>query len=304
MRKDVRETQQGVDLYADLQIIDVNTCELVQNLYVDSWHCNATGVYSGIIASGNGDSSDTTNLEETFLRGLYPTDEGGFVSFTTVFPATTLHELHIHVLGTYNGSLLENNTYVGGFASHVGLLFFDQDLISQVEQTSPYSSNKQEVTKNAVDTNIAEEAEGFDPVMEYTLLGENILDGMLAWIKIEVDMKRAQTITPAGKYTSNGVILTDSTSIGASGASGGSFGGAMGSAPGPLIGTGSFIGSMTAGSLGGGDKPLDDVAPNGSSTTESPTTTQQNVGIGSGSLTTAPASIVTHTWCLISAMRW
>jgi protocatechuate 3,4-dioxygenase beta subunit len=208
IRSDIREKQQGVDLYADLQVIDVNTCEPVEGLYLDFWHCNATGVYSGIIAGGNGDSSDASNVNNTFLRGLYPTDADGFVSFTTIFPGHyTGRTAHIHVLGTYNGTVLSNNTYLGGVSSHVGQIFFDQDLISLVEATSPYSTNTQEMTTNVQDGILAEEAVAdFDPVVEYVLLGDDVTDGILSWISIGVDMTRAQVISPAGKYTSEGGV--------------------------------------------------------------------------------------------------
>ncbi|KAG6614785.1 LYR motif containing protein 1 [Phytophthora cinnamomi] len=237
VRSDIREDQEGVDLYAEIQIVDVNTCEPVEGLYLDFWHCNATGVYSGIVASGNGDSSDTTNLDKTFLRGLTPTDEDGVASYTSIFPGHyTSRATHIHIIGTYNGTLLENNTYSGGYASHVGQLFFDQDLISEVELTAPYSTNTQELTTNADDSILSEEAaEDFDPVFEYVLLGDSVSDGVLAWISVGVDMTRAQTITAAGTLTADGGVMADSTSTttgGAGGMGGGSgvggFGGSVG----------------------------------------------------------------------------
>jgi protocatechuate 3,4-dioxygenase beta subunit len=216
VRSDVREDQEGVDLYADLQIIDVNTCDPVEGLFLDFWHCNATGVYSGVVARGNGDSSDTSNLDNTFLRGLSPTDADGFASFTTKFPGHyTGRAIHIHVLGTYNGTLLDNGTYSGGYASHVGQIFFDQDLVSQVEMTSPYSTNTQELTMNEDDRILTQSAENdFDPVMQYVLLGDDVSDGVLAWISIGVDMTRAEKITPAVKYTSGGGADPDSATGG------------------------------------------------------------------------------------------
>ncbi|KAG2783046.1 hypothetical protein Pcac1_g7363 [Phytophthora cactorum] len=251
VRSDIREEEEGVDLYAEIQIIDVNTCEPVEGLYLDFWHCNATGVYSGIVASGNGDSSDTTNIDKTFLRGLTPTDEDGVASYTSIFPGHyTSRATHIHIIGTYNGTLLENNTYSGGYASHVGQLFFDQDLISEVELTAPYSTNTQEVTTNANDKILSEEAaEDFDPFFEYVLLGDSVSDGVLAWISVGVDMTRAQTITAAGTLTSDGGVMAESTStMGGGGGMGpgsgmGGFGGGsgMGGFPGSVGGPeGSF----------------------------------------------------------------
>ncbi|KAF1785124.1 Intradiol ring-cleavage dioxygenase, core [Phytophthora cactorum] len=168
IRQDVTEGQQGIRLYAEMQFVDVNTCEPVDDLYVDFWHCNATGVYSGVVANGNGDISDASNINNTAFRGLSPTDEDGLVSFTSLH--WTRHS-HPH-LGTYNGTVLKNNTYSGGVGAHVGQLFFDQDLISKVEATGAYATNTQELTLNANDNIYSESAAtGFDPIMEYTLLG-------------------------------------------------------------------------------------------------------------------------------------
>lgn len=82
----VMEDQQGVPLYLDIQFIDTSTCEAVPAVFVEVWHCNATGVYSEVSASGNGNSNDTANLNNTFLRGIQPTDENGVVQFETIFP--------------------------------------------------------------------------------------------------------------------------------------------------------------------------------------------------------------------------
>lgn len=45
IRKNVKEDQVGIDLYLEVQYIDVTTCRPVPALFVDVWNCNATGVY-------------------------------------------------------------------------------------------------------------------------------------------------------------------------------------------------------------------------------------------------------------------
>lgn len=47
IRKNVKEDlySEGVDLYLEVQYIDITTCEPVPNVYVDIWNANATGVY-------------------------------------------------------------------------------------------------------------------------------------------------------------------------------------------------------------------------------------------------------------------
>lgn len=86
VRKNVTDGQQGVPLTLDIQIIDVNTCEPVPEVFLEIWHCNSTGVYGGVVANGNGNSNDASNLNKTFLRGLQKSDQDGVVSFDTTFP--------------------------------------------------------------------------------------------------------------------------------------------------------------------------------------------------------------------------
>ena len=110
VRYDVREGHDGVDLldplychppsvkgreidnrgqnrYLDLQFIDISTCKPVPNIYVDIWNVNATGVYSGVVAKGNGDASDLSNLNATFLRGLRATNDDGVVQLRLSLPS-------------------------------------------------------------------------------------------------------------------------------------------------------------------------------------------------------------------------
>lgn len=86
IRGNVTENQAGVPLYLDIQVIDTSTCLPVPAVYMDLWHCNATGVYSGVSANGNGNSNDSSNIDATFLRGIQQTDFNGVVQFETIFP--------------------------------------------------------------------------------------------------------------------------------------------------------------------------------------------------------------------------
>jgi len=193
------------------------------------WHCNSTGVYSGVVASGNGDMSDESNLDKTFLRGLTTTDSDGVAQFTTTFPGHyTGRATHAHVVGYLNGTVLDNGTYSGGSISHIGQLFFDQDLITEVEATSPYSENTQSITKNADDSIFSNEAENeSDPVVNYVLLGETVADGIFAWISIGVDATAAYTGQAAATLTADGGVENESSGMG------GDVGGDMGGSGGP-----------------------------------------------------------------------
>lgn len=104
--------------------------------------CNSTGVYGGVLGAGNGDSSDLSNLDSTFLRGLTPTDASGVAQFTSIFPGHYAgRATHMHVVAHLNGSTLPNSTYVGGQIAHIGQLLFDQALIDEIEALEPYSGN-------------------------------------------------------------------------------------------------------------------------------------------------------------------
>lgn len=48
IRRDIREAQPGINLFLDVQVTNVKTCEPMQGVYVDFWHANSTGVYSDL----------------------------------------------------------------------------------------------------------------------------------------------------------------------------------------------------------------------------------------------------------------
>ncbi|KAL3457095.1 Intradiol ring-cleavage dioxygenase [Aspergillus heterothallicus] len=229
IRNNLVEDQEGVPLYLDVQLIDSTTCEPVPDVYIDFWHCNSTGVYSGVVASGNGDSSDTTNLDSTFLRGLQRTDGLGVASFHSVFPGHyTGRATHIHVLSHPANSThfnRNNNTITGLYSStssHVGQLFFDQDLISTVEAVEPYASNTQELTLNADDSILLQELDSdIDPFVEYVLLGDDITDGVFAWVSVVIDSSVSTDVSPAVYLTEDGGVENENSNMGGFGGGGG-----------------------------------------------------------------------------------
>lgn len=223
IRSELVESQVGVPLYIDIQLVDTSTCKPAPAVFLDLWHCNSTGVYSGITASSNGNVNDTTNLDKTFLRGIQPSDINGVVQFETLFPGHyTSRANHIHILAhntndtvvRTNGTLLGSNSTTSTSAAHVGQIFFDQDLISQVEATSPYTSNTQVLTTNADDSVLASEAVDMDPFVEYVLLGDSVSDGIMAWISIGIDPTTDDSITPAATYYESGGVENANSGMG------------------------------------------------------------------------------------------
>ncbi|KAL2125982.1 hypothetical protein VTI74DRAFT_2030 [Chaetomium olivicolor] len=210
VRKNVVEGQRGVPLLLDYQVVDTRTCKPVENVYVEIWSCNATGVYSGVVASGNGNTGDRGNIDNTWLRGIHLTNKDGVAEFETIFPGHyTGRTAHVHILVHTDGVLLANNTLgKDSWASHIGQAYFDQALINQVERLAPYTSNRQPLTTNAQDFIFQQDtaATGVDPIMEYTLLGNRVEDGLFAWLALGINPTRAQPIVPAGWHFSEGGV--------------------------------------------------------------------------------------------------
>jgi hypothetical protein len=79
--------------------------------------------------------------------------------------------------------------------THNGRMFFDQSLISQVEATTPYNTNQQQLTMNADDVVLNQEADVTDPFVRYALVGDRVEDGVVAWITVGVDEDATHVLT-------------------------------------------------------------------------------------------------------------
>jgi hypothetical protein len=139
---------------------------------------------------------------------MQPTDDEGVVAFDTLFPGHYEgRATHTHIIANQNGTVLPNSTYSGGVISHVGQLFWDESLRALVETAAPYNTNTQAVTSNVDDMWAPEQADNnYDPFPSYVYLGDDITDGLLAWISIGIDMSSNYTVSAAGKLTANGGV--------------------------------------------------------------------------------------------------
>lgn len=209
IRSNLREGQAGVPIIFDAQFVDVDTCEPITDLYADIWNCNATGVYSGVVSTGNGNTADTANVNATFLRGIQKTDSDGVVHFTTLFPGHySGRTTHHHVVAHLDVTVQANNTITAGTVAHIGQFFWDQDLIYEVEATSPYSGNTITITTNAEDRVFSDETSGTtsDPVINYVKLGDRLSDGLLGWITVAVNTSATYDPNYSFVYTSSGGV--------------------------------------------------------------------------------------------------
>lgn len=180
IRKDNTEDEPGVDLLLELQFVNVNNCQPLTNAYVDMWHANSTGKYSGFAQEGT--------LGETQLRGLVPTDANGVANFTTIWPGHyTGRAVHTHIL-VHTGGTVSGGVYTGGQRPHIGQVFYDQSLISSVEALSPYSTNRAAIVLNTADSIFRQQNTGYDAIADTQLIGSTVAGGIIATIAVGVDV--------------------------------------------------------------------------------------------------------------------
>lgn len=143
LRRDITESQPGIPLLLKIKVIDGVSCEPVDNILVDIWHCNARGKYSGwsFISPDKEATTDevgTVNRTDStsFFRGIQPTDQNGVVRFTTIFPGFYAgRATHIHVaIRRPSKNPLEKEHF-----AFVGQLYFPEDLCRVVYNNEPYS---------------------------------------------------------------------------------------------------------------------------------------------------------------------
>jgi len=165
--------------------------------------------------NGLNGATDTSNLNKSFLRGLQATSADGVAQFETTFPGhydgrTT----HLHIMSHLNATAKDNGTVWDLTATYAGQLFFDQDLISAVEKTSPYTSNRQRLTANRDDSILLQEMATSDPFLEYVMLGNGIEDGVLAWYQIGIDSAFSRKVMRVAlNYEEGGKVATDNPKI-------------------------------------------------------------------------------------------
>ncbi|WEW59949.1 hypothetical protein PRK78_005431 [Emydomyces testavorans] len=209
IRDDIVEGQQGVELFVDLIIVDVATCSPIPNIYVDFWQANSTGVYSGVVNQGNGNPADRSNLNNTFGRGIYASDKDGIIEFRTLFPGHYKgRAVHIHLATHQEGQVLPNNTFKSTRASYVGQIYFDQNLINQVERLAPYTDNLQKLTPNSQDVFLQDQLRKshWSPVVQTRLLGSTVEEGVYAWITVAINTTASYSIPAAVHWTKNGGV--------------------------------------------------------------------------------------------------
>jgi len=168
------------------------------------------------------------------LRGVVKVDDEGVGAFDTLFPGHYSGRAHhIHILTHMNGTIYGNNTFQSSNVAHVGQLFFQEDLISEVEATYPYNTNTIELTTNDEDMWAPSQADNnYDPFADYAYLGNDVSDGLLMWISIGINTSASYSVSVAGSLTAEGGVTNSDSDLGGGGSGNGTAPSGNGTAPG------------------------------------------------------------------------
>ena len=175
VRDHIAEDRTGIPLSLRLVVLDARTCAPLSNAAIDLWHCDALGLYAGFTkqnpmgpggpggrppgpppdfdpqhagnhpgppeAMGPPPPINSPSDKLTFCRGIQLTTAKGAVTFKTVFPGFYMGRTnHIHFKVRLNGHP-DQHTYAAGHTSHVGQIFFPEDLAIELMQHEPYRSH-------------------------------------------------------------------------------------------------------------------------------------------------------------------
>ena len=138
-RKDITEEREGVPLLLKLEVVRAKTCAPVPGAWVEIWHTDPRGVYSGYARQGDGGRIDAR--KEDFLRGIQIADENGQVQFETLYPGWYRGRLtHIHFKVH-----LDEKTVV------TSQLYFPDKITKEVYALPPYDARGQNPTQERRD---------------------------------------------------------------------------------------------------------------------------------------------------------
>lgn len=73
------------------------------------------------------------------------------------------------------------------------------------------------MTLNSDDSILGEELDTIDPFMEYVYLGDDISDGIFAWISVGMDSTVDTSVSPAAYYTEQGGVENENSGMGGGG---------------------------------------------------------------------------------------
>ncbi|KAJ3715236.1 Intradiol ring-cleavage dioxygenase [Lentinula guzmanii] len=199
IRNNLTEGQLGVPLTLDISVIDVTTCEPMEDVLVEIWAGMAIPGH-GRPGGPEGPPSQPLSRNETFLRGGAPTSSDGVVELVTVYPGFYAgRTAHIHTMIHMNWERSDNGTFVStsGTVLHIGQFFFQETWNDKVYATSPYIENNNKRTHNNEDGQMedSEDADGNSAILDISAAGEDLTEGLVGFVTVVVNPRASYQIT-------------------------------------------------------------------------------------------------------------
>jgi protocatechuate 3,4-dioxygenase beta subunit len=119
-----------LDLTLVVSGLRAGSCAPLAGAHVDVWHCDATGVYSGVEDPG------FSTVGQSFLRGYQLTNEAGEARFRTIYPGWYAgRAVHIHFK-------IRTDPGARRGLEFTSQLYFDDALTTRVHSRMPYAAKR------------------------------------------------------------------------------------------------------------------------------------------------------------------
>ncbi|MBS9422929.1 intradiol ring-cleavage dioxygenase [Photorhabdus caribbeanensis] len=206
VRRDITDSEVGIPFLLKITVMDKKTCKPVENLFVDIWHCNSRGKYSGwsyinpdIVPNVDGIASVNRTDEQNFLRGAQPSDNNGVVNFTTIYPGFYAgRATHIHIAIRKLSTSVDDKEHF----AFVGQMYFPEEINTEVYKYDMYSKRKIVRTKNYEDVYF-KNMNGHLSEIKVTKIDESDINrGILGEIVLSIDLENiSKYITKSELYS-------------------------------------------------------------------------------------------------------
>ena len=119
-----------LDLTLVVSALRAGSCAPLAGAHVDVWHCDASGLYSGVEDPG------FNTMGQSFLRGYQLTDHAGEARFRTVYPGWySGRAVHIHFK-------IRTDPRAETGHEFTSQLYFDDALTTEVHARMPYAARR------------------------------------------------------------------------------------------------------------------------------------------------------------------
>lgn len=189
VRGDLNASEQdalSIFVVADIQLINVETCYPMADVWAEIWSCNTTGLHSGTQSEDPWYPSPygARDPNSTATHSLQKSDADGVMQFRDTIPVHSSRTNHQHIVVRDNATVLPNGILAGGESvSHVAQLSWDHSLLDEIENKAPQTFISEGFVFRRQET--AGNDSGL--IIPYASFDDHITFGILASVVIGVD---------------------------------------------------------------------------------------------------------------------